>query len=362
MIFGNAAIIATLSSNDGAKVYVANQLASLGNKLITVTIDQQSATASDLKLLNDYADEIEFATSEKVLVGAQAMSGVRTATLDVYSIQPEYFRAMNLSLRSGRTILRGEVENGSLVAMLGYHAHDLLFKERAGINENIILSVGGESVILRVIGTFSEKGGTAGSSLDRAVFISGNLANKIGSFENEKIMATLKSDARSEYAKNQIVALWSPIFGSAMRVVDAREAISRTRAIWNKQNFVGICLAGISMLTGGVGIMNIMLLSIYQRRKEIGIRKAVGARNSQIAAQFLAETVIICLCGSLLGIVVGWGFGQKVASMLGDWQATMSPSTVILALAFSVLTGVIFGAAPAARAAKIDPYEALRTG
>jgi putative ABC transport system permease protein len=175
-------------------------------------------------------------------------------------------------------------------------------------------------------------------------------------------MTLLRDDNQSSGVKNQIIALLRPKFGSSMRVVDAREAIERTKAIWGKQNLVGICLAAISLLTGGVGIMNIMLLSIHQRQKEIGLRKAVGAKNSEIATQFLMETVIICLLGSLVGVLVGWGFGHQVAKMLGDWEASMSMVSVLVAVSFSVLTGILFGAVPAARAARIDPYDALRTG
>ena len=108
--------------------------------------------------------------------------------------------------------------------------------------------------------------------------------------------------------------------------------------------------------------MNIMILSIFQRQKEIGLRKAVGAKNSEIAFQFLFETVLICLMGGMIGVLVGWGFGQQVAKMLGDWEAETSLFSVGLALGFSVLTGVLFGLIPAIRASRIDPYDALRSG
>jgi ABC-type antimicrobial peptide transport system permease subunit len=212
-----------------------------------------------------------------------------------------------------------------------------------------------------VIGVTREKGGAA-ANLDSSIFISPSLAVKVTGASSDRIMVLLRDDNQSIGVKNQITALLGPKFGAAMRVADAREAIERTKAIWGKQNLVGICLAAISLLTGGVGIMNIMLLSIHQRQKEIGLRKAVGARNSEIATQFLLETVIICVLGGMVGILVGWGFGQQVAKMLGDWEASMSLVSVLVALSFSVMTGVLFGATPAMRAARIDPYDALRTG
>ncbi|MEY4631233.1 MAG: hypothetical protein RIQ81_1353, partial [Pseudomonadota bacterium] len=124
---------------------------------------------------------------------------------------------------------------------------------------------------------------------------------------------------------------------------------------------VGILLASVSLVTGGVGIMNIMLLSIHQRRKEIGLRKAIGANDAAIAIQFLLESVIVCFFGGLTGVAVGWGFGNQVAKMLGDWEAVTSPFAIVLALGFAMATGVVFGLLPAMKAAQLDPYEALRS-
>ena len=106
--------------------------------------------------------------------------------------------------------------------------------------------------------------------------------------------------------------------------------------------------------------MNIMLLSVSQRKKEIGLRKAVGANDAHILAQFLMEAMIICLAGGIIGISVGVLFGQRVAEMMGQWKAEISISTILMALGFSMLTGVLFGLLPAIRAARLDPYEALR--
>ncbi len=145
-------------------------------------------------------------------------------------------------------------------------------------------------------------------------------------------------------------------------MIDAREAIQRTKEIWSKQNLVGLCLAAVSLITGGIGIMNVMLLSIQQRRKEIGLRKAIGARNSEIIMQFLMETALISLMGGLLGLLTGVTFGQQVAKMMGQWEAVLSYSTILLALGFSVSTGLVFGIFPAVRASRIDPYDALRIG
>lgn len=361
MVFGNAAVIATLSSNEGAKVYIANQLASLGNKLMTIEVRGSTFSDYDLLAVKRYADEIDLGVREQIVGTAAARRIDKTSEVQLVAVDQDYFKANNLVMNMGRAAIQREFESAAPVAFLGYRVQQELFGLNTPINEHVSLQLGEQLLVLRVIGTFAEKGGAA-STMDSSVFISPALGAKLTMAEAGKMLVVLKDDNRSTAAKDQILGLLSEKFGDSLKVVDAREAIERTKSIWSKQNLVGICLAAISLLTGGVGIMNIMLLSIHQRQKEIGLRKAVGARNSEIAVQFLLETVIVCLVGGLIGVGLGWGFGRQVAAMLGNWDASLSLFSVMAALSFSVLTGIIFGAVPAMRAARIDPYDALRTG
>lgn len=362
MVFGNAAVIATLSSNDGAKLYIAKQLASLGNKLMTVDLGSAQLNDSDLLVIKRQADELEFAAQERVVGSGMVRYRHQIVDMRILAVNEDYFRALNLVVERGRVATNDELLSSEPVVILGSRVKDSLFGDLPFINEDVTVLIGESPLVLRVIGSFREKGGTSGTELDNSIYISPSLGQKISTSNTGKLILLLKDDNRSTIAKYQVQSLLSPKFGDSLQIADAREAIEKTKAIWGKQNLVGICLAAISLLTGGVGIMNIMLLSIHQRQKEIGLRKAVGAQNSEIAVQFLMETVIICLVGGVLGIGVGWLFGKQVASMLGDWEASMSTVSVLIALGFSVLTGVVFGATPAMRAARIDPYDALRTG
>lgn len=362
MIFGNGAVIATLSSNEGAKVFIASQLASLGNKLMTVGVEGRKTTDQDLDVINRYADEIEFAVRERSIGMGQIRTQTKASSAAILAVENSYFSAMNLTFSSGRMMTTEELRSSIPIVYLGHNVRVQLFGDHSFMNEFVSVVVNAEPIVLQVVGSFREKGGTAGAELDGSIFISPGLGTKLLQESGEKLYVILKDDNRSKFAKNQLQALLSPKFGSAIQITDAREAIERTKEIWDKQNLVGICLAGICLLTGGIGIMNIMLLSIHQRQKEIGLRKAVGAKDSEIAAQFLLETVIICLIGGVLGVGMGWLMGQQVATMLGDWKATMTLNSVAITLGFSVLTGVFFGAVPAMRASRIDPYDALRTG
>lgn len=363
MVFGTAAVIATLSSNDGAQRFIAKQMASLGNKLMTITSTDKPVSSRDVRAIERYADEIDVAVLESVAGDASLKFQQKTAQVATYAVSDSYFKAMNLELAIGRSFLNQEVSDGTLVAIVGHKVREELFGRNSFVNRSIALKLKDSAVIVRVIGAFKEKGGPSGTAFDHGIFIPAPLGMKLlDQSLSSRLILVLKDDNRSMIAKNQVRSLLAPKFKESLQVSDAREAIERTKAIWAKQNFVGICLAVVSLLTGGVGIMNIMLLSIHQRQKEIGLRKAVGALNSEIAIQFLLESILICLLGGLGGVVAGVGFGHQVARMLGDWEAVTSLQSIAISLGFSVLTGIVFGLIPALRAARIDPYDALRTG
>jgi putative ABC transport system permease protein len=363
MVFGTAAVIATLSSNDGAKKFITKQLENLGTKLMTATSQTADISPSEANLIMKYTTEVESAVLERDLGGALIRWGRTTAQSKAYAVESSYFKALGLSIDKGRTLDQTEYNAADMAVIIGHKVRENLFgPSRSFVGERIVIEIGTKLALLRVVGAFKEKGGSS-SEFDNSVFVSPKLGTKLSArVTRPRLIVLLKSDDQSALVKQQIAALLSPRHGGGLQVSDAREAIERTQSIWAKQNLVGICLAIVSLLTGGVGIMNIMILSIFQRQKEIGLRKAVGAKNSEIAFQFLFETVLICLMGGMIGVLVGWGFGQQVAKMLGDWEAETSLFSVGLALGFSVLTGVLFGLIPAIRASRIDPYDALRSG
>lgn len=363
MVFGTAAVIATLSSNDGAKKYIAKQLENLGTKLMTATSQNADITENDLEVIRKYTTDVESAVREQNMGQVEVRSGRRVVNAQVFAVDDSYFKALGLTIFKGRTFDQAEYNDADLVAIIGHKLRENLFGlDRPFLGDNIVVRLDGSNVVLKVIGSFKEKGG-ASSELDNLIYMTPKLGNKVYTKASPARLAVLlKDDEKASLVKKQISILLSPRHGTGLQISDAREAIERTKSIWEKQNFVGICLAIVSLLTGGVGIMNIMILSIFQRQKEIGLRKAVGAKNSEIALQFLFETVLICLLGGIIGIIVGWGFGQQVAKMLGEWEAETSLVSISIALGFSILTGIVFGLVPAIRASRIDPYDALRTG
>ena len=363
MTFGTAAVIATLSSNEGAQRYISKQLEKLGTKLMTVSSQSRAMDESDAAVVRKYSNQVEAVVTETQVGSVGMRFQNRVFKAQAFGAIESYFSAMGLTLHSGRFFLQGELEGAANVVVLGHRVREELFGKASGIHQYVLLQVNGVRTLLKVVGVLKEKGSSSGGGHDTSAYIPPGLARKLSpSSTNARMLVVLKDDDKSMMVKSEVLALLGRKYESSLQISDAREAIERTKSIWSKQNFVGICLAVVSLLTGGVGIMNIMLLSIHQRQKEIGLRKAVGAQSSEIALQFLLETVLICFLGGMIGVIVGWGFGQQVAKMLGEWEAVTSGSSIALALGFSVLTGIVFGLLPALRAAKIDPYDALRTG
>jgi putative ABC transport system permease protein len=365
MMFGSAAVIATLSSSEGAQQYVNNQLQQLGTRLMVVESSGEPIDDAHLTVLRRYIDEVDAVARDESIGSVEARFESSLVQTEARAAHPDYLAANNLSISVGRGFTNSELSNYDAIALIGHKLREKLFGLEAAFVGSVIAIKNEIGVFpITVIGAIQEKGGNDGASLDQQIFINPKFARKISKPTIQKrIVMLLKDPEQSGVAKAKALAILTPAFSEgAVNIVDAREAIERTKAIWSKQNLVGICLAAISLLTGGVGIMNVMLLSIHQRRKEIGLRKAIGAQDSEIAIQFLVETVLICVMGGLMGVVAGLGFGQQVAKMLGQWEAVISAGTVALAVGFSIATGLIFGLVPALRASKIDPYDALRTG
>lgn len=363
MIFGTAAVIATLSSSEGAQRFVQKQLESLGANIITVHSEQTAFVEQEVQLIPKYTDVFEsLAIAARIpSSGIKSDENPQPANQTVVGYQSIGFKAASLTIDYGRIFDPAEEQLGLPAAVLGATAAKNLFGDIPPVGKPIQIVFASGEKTYTVTGVLREKGGTSGRELDSQIYIP-YLAGlrEMNTAPQTSVYGILKSEKLSARARDELRALFSA-GRSDLQVIDAREAIEKTTAIWEKQNLVGILLAGVSLVTGGVGIMNIMLLSIHQRRKEIGLRKAIGADDFAIALQFLLESVIICVFGGILGILVGWGFGNQVAKMLGQWEAVTSPFAIALAIGFATLTGIVFGLLPAMKAAQLDPYEALRS-
>ena len=362
VIIGVGAVIALVSVGTGASREVTTQVEALGSNLVIVM--PASARGRDLRV--EDAATIE----ERVAGVAHAVPSLRESATVVWtgrSIDTDVVgtteflpEVQSHPVGQGRFLSGQDVLYRRFVAVLGATARNNLFGLRDPMGQEIYIS----GYPFTVIGVMAEKGegGLFTPDPDDRVLIPVTTAqrllgtNKIGS-----IYVSVNQGANADLVTNHIQRIFEVRFGDA----DAVQVFSQQQILAAVGSVTGIltmllgAIAGISLLVGGIGIMNIMLVSVTERTREIGVRKAVGARSRDILAQFLVESVIISLVGGAIGIALGM-LGSAAISRLGNVPSVVSLSWVAIAFGFAAAVGVFFGIYPAMQASRLDPIEALR--
>jgi putative ABC transport system permease protein len=387
IVIGVGAVIALLAIGRGASAAVASGYASLGTNVIYVLPGSQSsngvrsAAGSAQTLSNDDAEAIANSdaapavlavASERSYFGQVVANGTNTNTR-ITATTPGYQQVLDFYPASGEFFTDEQLESRATVAVLGATTAQNLFGDSDPIGQTIRVNAGGASVNLRVIGVMQPKGGTGFANKDDQILIplttgqarlqSARTASGAQSISQIDIKATSAKDIQA--AIEQVTAIMterqrSPDAYQIRNVqdqIDAQEASSQTLTI-----LLG-AIAGISLVVGGIGIMNIMIVSVTERTREIGIRKAVGAKRQDILSQFLMEALVVSLLGGVIGILTGLGTAQLVdgKSLNGQQiQTVVAPASLVLAFGVSAAIGLFFGIYPASRAARLNPIEALR--
>lgn len=258
------------------------------------------------------------------------------------------------SLESGRWLTRGEVVGAARVVVVGSEVRDEFYPGQEPIGRT--LDINGQS--FKIIGMLTKKGGSLGGSQDNVAYVPITTAQTMLSTRDISAMLVEVADVNNiEAVKAQVERALKPRFGDQFTVFTQEQTLGILSTLLGTLTAMLAGLASISLLVGGIGIMNIMLVSVSERTREIGIRKAVGARTYDILSQFVIEAVMLSVLGGLVGILVGAGG----ALALQPWvPAEVTPWAVVLAFVFSAVVGVFFGVYPAYRASRLDPIEALR--
>jgi putative ABC transport system permease protein len=379
IVIGVAAVIAMTSIGEGAQRRVTAQLTSLGTNLVLVSPRRPTnaemiglAGRSDGLVAAD-ADAIARSVPTARLVAPSITIQDAAVRLDrafdasIEGTTPSYAVIRNFGVARGRFLTDADLEEWRSVAVLGADAAAALFPAEADpIGQDIRLR--GERFV--VVGVMQPKGQVFFTNFDEKVFIPITAASK--RLTGNERLGAIQVEATGPEAVPETRAAVEALLDERHRgVPDYRirsqdEFLATLRqTITTFQLLLG-GIAAISLLVGGIGIMNIMLVSVTERTREIGVRKAVGATRTDILRQFLIEAVVISGVGGLVGIAAGIGLGAGVAEFLSQglpgerWDSVVSPAAVGIAVAFAVGVGVLFGLYPAARAARLDPVEALR--
>jgi len=385
LIIGVGAVVTLVGIGNGAKAQIEARVASLGQNVLQIkagsvtksAVRQGNETAVTLSLEDADAIRKEIpdivAVSPEVKTKLQAVSAFRNWKAEVYGETPEYFTIRQWPLSAGEYFSDQDVRLGNAVAVLGAVAAGELFGEENAVGESFRL----QNIPFLVIGVLEAKGETAnGDDQDDSIIIPITTAMQrlIGKRKAHVGLRRINVQASTPEVmpklQQQITALLRQRHGTEPAVDKDEEAedfkiksqLELAEVATQSTRTMTLLLAGIasvSLIVGGIGIMNIMLVSVTERTREIGLRLAVGAYPRDIRRQFLVEALTLSCLGGLIGIAAGLGAAHWVA-IIQSWPSVISVNSIMLAFLFSAAVGVFFGFYPARKAAQLDPIEALR--
>ncbi|WP_437322827.1 ABC transporter permease [Sorangium sp. So ce381] len=374
MIIGTAAVVAVLGIGEGARSSVEGRIRSLGANLLMVRPGSASASgvrSGTVKTLTEGDAE-----ALKGLAGVAAVAPERSGSAQlrymasnlnasVTGITPAYLEVRSLSVASGVSFSDLDEQQRARVVVLGANVARQLYAANVSASPlGTRLQINGNA--FRVVGVLTEKGSGMGSP-DDGVFVPMSTHRSVlfGQDHLSTISLQLASEDRSEVVIAQLEQLLRLRHrlradqASDFEVRSQAEMLATMGQITGTFTMLLGSVAAVSLIVGGIGIMNIMLVSVRERTREIGVRMAVGARRGDILRQFLVEAVVVSLAGGVAGVGLGYG-AAVLLSRFGEWATIVPPYAVGLALGVSILIGITFGVGPARRASRLDPVEALR--
>ncbi|HSG63787.1 MAG TPA: ABC transporter permease [Gammaproteobacteria bacterium] len=373
IIIGVAAVITMLAAGAGAQKRIDDQIAALGANILTLTESQffsRGVSREQLTLLIDDLEALETqsryidAVVPELRNRAQIKLGNANSNTRLIGTSYQYHEMFHYPLALGRFFTRAEDEQKRRVVVLGARVPERLETSAERMLGNQVLI---NTQPFEVIGVLAEIGDAIGGSPDTSVFIPLYTAEArvLGQGELDNISLRIKDGVSFERAMVDIERVMrtehriQPGKPNDFAIVDRRQFLATQQEAQQTFTMLLASIAGVSLIVGGIGIMNIMLVSVTERTREIGIRMALGATRLNILLQFLVESVALCLFGGILGIATGVGLAVALSSYAG-WQTSVAPESVIMAFAFSIAVGLFFGSWPAHRASRLDPIEALR--
>jgi putative ABC transport system permease protein len=371
IIIGVGAVVAMVSVGQGASMQITQRIASLGSNVLQVFPGSSSSggvrggagsmsslTLDDARAIAPACPDVA-AVAPIVSRGAQIVYGNQNWATSVTGTSPEYLEVRSWEIAQGDMFTEDDVNAGTKVCVLGQTVVDNLFPDEDPVGA--ILRIG--NVPFTVVGVLTVKG----SDQDDIILIPVVTAMRrlTGRTNINRIMVSAVSQKRADAAQDEVTQLLRTrhnIRSSEDDDFNVRNMADIASAVAQSSRVLTLLLASIasvSLLVGGIGIMNIMLVSVTERTREIGIRMAVGAKGRDVLLQFLVEAVVTSLLGGVLGILFGIGASQLIG-LIAKWNTPMVPGAIVLAFVFSAVVGIFFGYYPARRAANLDPIEALR--
>jgi putative ABC transport system permease protein len=360
IIIGVIAVVVLVSLVTGASDSITGEIEALGTNILSVNIRDDNGHPLDLSDLKQFQNESEIGlTAPSFSFGSEAKYKTEKYSVDVVGTTAAYGVIRGLNIKYGRFLKTADINNSSSVAVIGYDTAQELFGRVEVVGES--LSVKGQSFL--IVGVLDESDSMIANE-DSSVFIPFTIASRMAKRPNVTSFvasaATDDIDAAEEKLDRMLLQRFRQdedafILINQSTLMDTMNSVTGTLSL-----LLG-GIAAISLLVGGIGIMNIMLVSVTERTREIGIRKAIGATRGNILMQFLIEALMLSLIGGLIGLLISCGILEIISSVAGETMSfSMSTGIIALALGFSLAIGVAFGLYPANKASKLHPVEALR--
>lgn len=378
IVIGVGAVISMLAIGKGAENSITSQIEGIGANVLFVNSGGDAAIPEALTLKDAQAIS-DPARAPSVLTVAPTLQGNVSITVpgestnsSLLAVTPEYFIAQNVVVEEGNEINRSQEEGREAVVLLGTDVAEDLFGVTTGLLGETV-RINGQP--FKVIGVLEEQGGTGFGSSDNQVLVplstaQSRLLRRPTAGQVDLIYVQANDSESVESAIEEVSQILraqhiSTLGVDDFQVLSTQSILDTAASITDTFTLVLGGIAGISLLVGGIGIMNIMMVSVIERTREIGLRKAMGARKKDILSQFLIEALVLSVVGGLIGILVGWGIANLVGGFSigpgGTIDPTVTLDSVLLATLFSASIGVFFGIYPANRAANLEPVEALRS-
>lgn len=379
IVIGVAAVIAMLAVGAGAESAITGEIQGVGTNLLFViqggdedVRNPEPLTLGDAEAINDPFGAPSVAGVSSALRGtAEVTKGGETAITTVMGVSANYNKIRNTNVQDGEFISENHMLARSSVVVLGTEVAQDLFGRTTGLIDETV-RIEGQN--FRVIGVLEEKGGSAFSNQDDQILVPLTTAqirllrrsnrDQVDVLFVQTQNAEVIPQARQEISQILRKRHRTDLGEDDFTIISQQDMISVASSITNVLTIFLGGIAAISLLVGGIGIMNIMLVSVIERTREIGLRKALGARKEDILIQFLAESLLLSLVGGVIGIGFGWLISSIVGRIAAANDVTIDPQislqSILLATLFSIAVGLFFGIYPANRAANLQPVEALR--
>ncbi|MBC2580214.1 ABC transporter permease [Clostridium sp. DJ247] len=375
IIIGISSVITIVSIGDGAKQYITGEFASIGTNLINLQMNSTNDniekrdyyTIDDVNLIKDKIPE-----ATEVIPILRSMGSLKTENkskrMSVAATNADAEKVDTVKIVKGRYINDHDVDTKKNVAVIDNKTAIKLFGDVDAVGQRAKLNIQDKNIYVSIIGVFEDNSGNLGiGALDNmpgSMIIPITIADRVFQNTNLSGLTVMLSDmSHADQISNKII-----------RLIENKHQNQNSNKYMAQQGFKELdiinkilttltmilgAIAAISLAVGGIGVMNIMLVSVTERTREIGIRKAIGAKTSDIRLQFLMESVILCLIGGTIGTIIGISSGKLISSIV-HVHVPVSIKVILLAFGFSSAVGIFFGLYPASKAAKLDPIEALR--